>query len=49
MIRKPSPVGGEQGREEGERKGGDERNLSHPERRREGRGGKRERETSTFI
>ena len=44
MIRKPSPVGGEQGREEGERKGGDERNLIHPERRREGREIDRERD-----
>lgn len=53
MIRKQSRVGGVQGREEGERKGGDERNLIHPKRKKEGGAGReerdRERETSTFI
>lgn len=44
MIRKLSRVGGEQGREEGERKGGDERNLIHPKREKEGGAGREERE-----
>ena len=49
MIRKPSLVGGEQGREEGERKGGDERNLIHPKRE-GGRGGEgREREKPQLL
>ena len=44
-------MGVEQGREEGETKGGDERNRIHPKREKEkGAGrGERERETSTFI
>ena len=44
MIRKPSRVGVEQGREEGETKGGDERNLIHPKREKEGGVGREERE-----
>ena len=51
MIRKPSLVGGEQGREEGERKGGDERNLIHPKREggRGGEGRERERNLNFYL
>lgn len=44
MIRKRSRVGVEQGREEGETKGGDERNRIHPKREKERGAGRGERE-----